>query len=451
MKDNRQKVTGKDELNLIECPFALLTTTAEEGQDKLEFIDKQDRITRRWKILGSREYGLPCSLDEGVYLSLLYLTKRHGLVDRKILFSQYELLKLMRWQVNGERYDRLSLALKRLATVTIETNYLWDRGNFKKGEFLFHVLDEAFISKGKKNSQGSYFVWSKTVFESLANGNIKNLDLETYFNLSTAISRRFFRVMDKRLHRSGQALFNLLELAHERLGISRSMVYPSELKRKLQATLQEHKSKGLLSSASYMKGKNGKWLLNIKRCKENPELLPEKNPPLFEKNLPTGSTETLKENPLLAELISLGIPNKKALAILKEYPHEKVMAWVDALPKIKPENPAGYLIKALSEDWPLHPEAQKYLDAITFEREKGLNEKYNQFIIDQVERHIEAMDSKQLAAEIKEFERLFLLEWGIDKISPVWKSKFENDFKFQKAKKLDLPTFEQWQSDNSRV
>lgn len=448
MKKNQQKVidlpiTGRDELNLCECPLTLLADRAGESQKTLEFTDRQQGITRKWIISGTDRYGLPCALDEPVFIAMLALTKREGLKSQKVFFNQLGMLRLLRWPVSGQSYDRLELALNRLSGVTIYTDYFWDQGEFKKGTFTLNIISESFLDKGKKkNSKNSWFEWGNRIFKSFLSGNLKNLNLDIYFDLRTPTSKRFYRLLDKRLYKNDQVSFDLQELCHEKLGISRNLIYPSLLKQALNPALKEHREKKLLSSATYIKGKNGNWILNIKRYKADPEALP-----LPESPLPEPATETPEDNPLLTKLTSLGIPNKKALAILKEYSPERVAAWVEALPKIKPENPAGYLLKALSENWPLHPEAQKYLDAITFELEKELREKYNQSLIDLVEKHLSEMNPEEVQKEVEEFKSLFMAHWGLDEISlsnPLWRPQFEHDFKMFLAKRLDLPSFDEW-------
>lgn len=193
MKKNQQKVTdllviGKDELNLCECPFTLLSDKVEEDRKTLEFRDRQNGITRHWTISGSDKYGLPCALDESVFMAMLFLSKRNGFINQKTYFNSYEILKLMKWPISGHQYKRLELALSRLSGVTIYADYLWDQGKFKEGKFIFHIIDDAFLDKGKRDSKNSWFKWGDRLFESFLNGNIKNLDLDTYFSLSTAIS-----------------------------------------------------------------------------------------------------------------------------------------------------------------------------------------------------------------------------------------------------------------------
>lgn len=446
MKKHHENIiylTGKDELNLVECPFCLLSDRADGEQKTLKFIDRQNGITRHWVVTGSDEFGLPCSADEEIYIAMLALSKRNGFKDRTVYFSQYELLKLMQWPTSGHQYKRLELALSRLSGVTIFADYFWNRGEFKAGRFMFHILDSAFLDKSKKNSHNSYFEWSKTVFESLANGNVKNLNLETYFSLSTAISRRFFRLWDKWLYKNDQISFDLKELCFEKLGISRNLKYPSLLKQALSPALKEHKAKRLLSSATYFKKRNGSWMLNIKRHTENPESLPKPPPP--------PAAEAPKDDPLFEKLLLLKITAKRATILLQTYSRELIEGWLMAINAMEPapKSKAGCLITALKEGWELPEEIRRKFDAERQETEKKLKAEYDKFILDMVDKYLKTLPDEQIQREIEDHAEVFYAKYphyeefrGGEGIRP----HIRHDYKIEKSKILNLPTFEQWQS-----
>jgi hypothetical protein len=438
---------GKDELNLCECPFTLLTDKAEEKKKTLEFTDQQNDIIRHWIITGSDRYGLPCAVDEQIYIAMLALSKKKGFNDRTVYFNQYELLKLMKWATSGREYKRLELALSRLSGVTIYADYLWNINEFRGGKFIFHIIDEAFLDKGNKNNQSSYFVWSKTVFDSLINGNIKNLNIEIYFSLSTAISRRFYRLWSKRLYKNDCISFDLQELCHEKLGISRSMIYPSELKRKLEPTLKEHIEKNLLSSAIFRKAKDGRWILTITKYKEDPV------PSSAEENLPTIEEEPkTSKGSLITQMVSIGVARKVAINLVDRINIEIVENQVEALPYRKNiDNKAAFLVKAIIENYPLPDNFKKKLVARECERESKLKEEYNCFILDQVDIHLQKCDKAVIEREIEEFKPAFMRHWGLDDISmqnPIWRGMLERDYKFhRKAKTLAIPSFEEWKAN----
>jgi len=439
---------GKDELNLCECPLTLLTDRQEKEQNILKFTDKQRNVIRHWKIVGSAEYGLPCAYDEPVYVAMLALTKEDGFKNHKIYFNPYEMLEIMKWSIGGQQYKRLKLAFQRLVGVTIYADYLWDNGNFKQqGEIGFHILDEFLIAKGKKDDKNSYFEWSKKVFESFLNGNLKNLNLDVYFSLSTAISRRFFRFWSKRLYKNDQISFDLQELCYEKLGISRNLKYPSLLKQALESALKEHIEKKLLSSAIFRKTKkDGRWILTIKKYKEEPALPPvEETLPAIEEQS-TSSTCSL-----INQLVSLDVAKNVAIGLVNRIDSEIIENQIEALPlRNNIDNKPAFLVKAIMEDYPLPEAFKKKLSAKEYEKEAKLKEKYHDFIIDQVDIHLQKCDKAVIEREIEEFKPLFMQHWSLDDIAmqaSLWRAQLEHDYKIhQKAKTLNIPSFEDWKA-----
>lgn len=436
-----KKLIGKDELNLCECPLTLLTDQAEDRKS-LKFTDKQLNVTRKWEIFGSSN-GLPCAYDEPVYIAMLALTKADGFKNPRVYFKPLEMLELMKWDTGGKHYTRLKLALDRLIGVTIFTDFLWDDGHFKEHVHMgFHIIDEFRISKGKKGIKSSYFEWSKTVFDSLLNGNVKNLDLNTYFSLSTAISRRFFRLWDKRLYKSDQISFDLQELCHEKLGISRNLKYPSLLKQALNPTLKEHIEKNLLSSSVYRKTKDGKWLLTITKYSK-PAL------PSEEENLPY-TKEELKtsKGSLINQLVSLGISEKVAKDLISSVDPQIIKNQIEALPYRKNiENKPAFLIIAIQDNYPLPEVINKKLTAKRYEEESKLQNIYNRFIIAKVDEYLKKCGPAVVEKEMAEHKKLFMDQTGLNEITiqkPGWRDYYELNYKKAKAKALNLISFEDW-------
>ena len=67
----------------------------------------------------------------------------------------------------------------------------------------------------------SSFTWGKKFFKSCRDGNLKRLDLDTYFALKSAISKQLYRFLDKRFYLRPVWTYDLRELAHEHVGLSR--------------------------------------------------------------------------------------------------------------------------------------------------------------------------------------------------------------------------------------
>src|SRR5947209_16761916 len=92
---------GRDEMNLVEFPFATLSDRA-DGVQVLEFqVEDNDRETglpvdRKLTVTGDAKYGLPTAKDEEVYLGLLQLTKFHTDFSSPIVkFTRHELIRVL--------------------------------------------------------------------------------------------------------------------------------------------------------------------------------------------------------------------------------------------------------------------------------------------------------------------------------------------------------------------
>ena len=123
---------GRDEMNLSEFPFAVLSKLAPNDVTTLEFYDEirtgeGKMVARKWIVTGTEKYGLPTATDEEVYIALMEVTKEQGFESRTVPITRYDLISRMGWKPDGRSYTRLEAALDRLKTVSIKAeNAFWD-------------------------------------------------------------------------------------------------------------------------------------------------------------------------------------------------------------------------------------------------------------------------------------------------------------------------------------
>jgi hypothetical protein len=104
---------GRDEMNLAEFPLAAISDRVPDSQKTLVFEDrmhdfgKNEWITRRLTISASDKFGLPTSLDDEVILGLIQLTKQTRFTDRKVSFSRYQLIQVLRWTPKTGQPDKI--------------------------------------------------------------------------------------------------------------------------------------------------------------------------------------------------------------------------------------------------------------------------------------------------------------------------------------------------------
>lgn len=249
---------SRDEMNLAEFPLTVLSTRATPGIKTLEFSDSVrgkngEAVNRQWIITGADKFGLPTSSDDEVLLGLLKLTVDDGIVNRKVYFTRYELLKALRWTTEGRSYSRLQKALDRLSGVRIKaTNAFYDNDLKNHSTKNFGLIDEYEINNGKDSDvRPSFFVWSDVLFKSFQVGFIKKLDLDFYLNLKSAVSKRLYRYLDKHFWYKQVVRINVFTLAHEKIGVSRTYKYLSSLRQQLDPAFDELIELGFVSKYEY--------------------------------------------------------------------------------------------------------------------------------------------------------------------------------------------------------
>lgn len=358
---------SRDEMNLAEFPLTVLSTRSNPKLKTLEFSDSVkgrngELIDRRWIITGADKFGLPTSSDDEVLLGLLKLTVDDGFRDRKVFFTRYELLRILRWTTEGRSYERLQKALDRLSGVRIKaTNAFYDNETKLHSTKNFGILDAYEINDGRSTApKPSFFTWSDVLFKSFQVGFIKKLDLDFYLALKSAVTKRLYRYLDKHFWYKSKLQVNLFTLAHEKVGISRNYAYASSLRQQLDPAVEELIDCGFLARAEYVgKGKDTDVILYAASGKPRsagPVAIENKSPERSPISAP--DVEVLSEGGgLVAELVARGIGENQARRLLDSKTEEQcgrvreLIAYFDKLRTSvagkKMKSPVGFLYRAV--------------------------------------------------------------------------------------------------------
>jgi Replication initiator protein A len=362
------KLIGRDEMNLAEFPIALLADRASTGQKTLYFEDEHGRLT----VTGSDAYGLPTAIDTDVIVTLLYLTKlRNNFSDAKVNFSRYELIKLLSWIDEGKSYKRLDLALNRWTGVLLVYDKCWWNNKLKcYTSAKMHIIENVEIidsvaSKkthlaGQSDLPLSVFTWDRKFIESCQADNLRELNLDTYFSLKSAVSKRLYRFLGKRFYLQGDWTFDLNEIAFDRVGLSRSYADAGKIKEKLQPAIDELEAIGFLRPLSrndrYSRIDRGQWTIRLTR--QSPALAAPKQ------SIP----------PLVAELTSRGVSVKTAKDLVKRHQAGAIAAKIEEFDflvskqdKKVDKSPAGYLVSSINDDYAV---PKGFISKVELERQK---------------------------------------------------------------------------------
>lgn len=274
-KNEKTERIGKDEMNLVEQPFALLKRAAGgEAVMNLEWEKSHPRtgkpVKATWRVTGDPELGLPGPSEERLFLVLMEMTREQNWAQT-VYFTRRDVLRRLRISDAQNNYKSLHDWFLRLSSVNVDAQRsFWSPAhNDYYAHVVFSLIDEIRIVeetpgiRAKGDVPLSWLKWSDTMMESFLAGNVRSIDIDFALSLELPLSVRLYRFLDK--HRYGKtesrAAFEieLARLCEIHLGMA-SSPYPSKLKERLAAAHDELIRRGFLSGVAYREMKTKKAL-----------------------------------------------------------------------------------------------------------------------------------------------------------------------------------------------
>ena len=345
---------GTDDLHICEFPLCSTGRATKKDETTLVFEDDiydegaKQPVHRQLIIASSKTYGLPTPADSDVFLVLLHLTDlKNKFQERTVPFTRYELVKALGWNQSGKSYRRIEESLRRWVNVTLNYHRAWwDRECRRWQSKSFHVLETIDLrGRGEHLDDGrSTFTWNEVIFNSVQSNQVKRLDLDTYFQLSSPAAKQAYRFLDKRFYRSKRLEFDLRCFACEHVGFSRN--YDNgQLKRKLHPAIEEleriHFLQPLSFAERYRKRLRGEWTIQLLRADQSP--------------IPSVISAP---SPLVNELTKRGVTASVAQALVRRFDERVIcekIAHLDWLlqqsPSRHPKNPAGFLTQSIRDNY----------------------------------------------------------------------------------------------------
>jgi Replication initiator protein A len=366
-------IDGRDELNLAEFPLATLSNRVSEKTETLEFSDRildkgtRKSIERKLTITASEKYGLPTALDDEVILALVQLSKIQGFRSKTVGYTRYEILKILGWKDNGANYRRVKESLEKWLNVGLKYENAWWNPQEKTWmDESFHLLERLTTPVDEKGNKTHSFVWNEVVFESFRMGNLKSIDLGIYRRLKSPTAKRLFRLLDKKFYLQKHWEFDLHTLAFQKLGMSRNY-QTGNLKQKLLPAIQELEEIGFITP---MEKKQRFKKLSCKLWKVVFDRAEDTECP---NQLKVLSPTTARTNQLEARLTDLGVSKGKAKRLMARHPSEYLQHKIEILEYLlqgdaKPDNPAGFLVKSIEEDYAAPPGFQSQEEFVREDR-----------------------------------------------------------------------------------
>ena len=306
---------------------------------------------------------MPTNADTDVIVALIYLTKlRNNFKDVRVSFSRYELIKLLNWQDDGESYKRLDLSFNRWGGVWLVYDKCWWNNRLKcYTSAKMHIIDNVEIIDndarrkahlgGQNDLPLSSFTWDEKFIESCQADNLRQLNLDEYFSLKNAVSKRLYRFLGKRFWLQSDWTFDLHEIAFDRVGLSRKYADAGKIKEKLQPAIDELEAIGFLlplnRDVRYNRIDHGQWTIRLIRRSPAlavvPEALPQAEP---------------APSPLIDELVKREVHTDAATELVKQHPADAIQAKIEVFDwmmekqdKQAANSPAGYLVKSITNDY----------------------------------------------------------------------------------------------------
>ena len=332
-----------------------------------EIIDKATGLSVKRKVIvtGSVAYGLPTASDADVLFALVQLTKQeNNFTSSDVFFSRYEVLRLLDWRDEGKSYRRLEESFNRWIGTSIYFSAWRDKESETWQSHKFHILENVtlisndnrriLLAKGQQNRAFSSFTWNKVVFRNLQAGFVCPVDLEIYFGLRSAISKRMLRYLGKhfRLRQQRSLTFDLQVFAFNKVGLSRTPNV-AKIKEVLQPAIEELERIGFLEPMGreerYTKLAPKRWSITLVRTSPK---IDEGHPPKL------GPARSPEQSEFEAALITRGVTPATATELVAAFPAGRIQAKLEAFDwlvekrdKRVSKNPSGYLAEAIRKDY----------------------------------------------------------------------------------------------------
>lgn len=363
-------VSGKDEMNLAEFPFASLRN---RGDKRKALIykgwvsdERGNRYEQEWVTQGGSLVGIPTEFDERVFIALVAITAQQGFVSQQVPLSLYQIINIMGLSRSKPSYEYVENSLERLLAATFTSRQaFWDHEREERVTTVkgFHLIDGYWLRYKEVNREiaeeegvPGYIVWNDVIWKSFKAGYIKNLDLDFFYSLQSPVSRRLYRFLDKRMQYQDKYEIDVFDLG-ARLGLVRYN-YPSKVIEKLQSGFDELTLRGFLEAAEAVKVKKYTRIRFTKGEGIRPLLEASTSPGVAQKEEENNSSgEPDPKAHLVAQLQEFGISRKVSERLANRYTEARItekIEFLDFLQAIAPsavKRPSGWLRRAIEEDY----------------------------------------------------------------------------------------------------
>ncbi len=210
--DTKPDVTW-EEIGFAEFPV-VTTSLKRPPTDTIEFaeqlgIDDQGEARfRTWKVVASREFGLPRLPDLDVFIGILKLLEQHNYERRLVVCTARDICQIAGLSRGGETYSRIKAALQRFTHTGYSAKNVFRHPGSKEvilaedWDILsdFRLLAERQDTAIEDGLPSSYVAVSAAFLNRLKNGQRKPIDLGLWRELPLGLEKPIYHYLDKNFH-----------------------------------------------------------------------------------------------------------------------------------------------------------------------------------------------------------------------------------------------------------
>jgi hypothetical protein len=246
----------------------------------------------------------------------------------------------------GRDYRQIKESLDRMSLTGVQSvNAFYNKSTKSYVTDTFHLLERVLYSEttdgGNRRAERTQVKLSPHLVESYKSDYLKGLDADFYWSLNSGVSRRLYRLIDKKRNNHARWECEIFAL-RDRIPLS-NYAYPSKVKEKLETAHAELREKGFLASVTYRKISRNETQV----CYEVSEGFSQRRPAI--------QLEPSPENHLAVERLKAeGVQGDVARQLVFDHGPERCLRYAEALPfQRNVRNPAGWLRKAIQRGYEL--------------------------------------------------------------------------------------------------
>ena len=482
--------TLRSEFHFLKFPFFDLCPRLSK-KDRIEIKEigktKDVEIEIVWRVVRSIDSDFPSSFARKIHRKVIEKTMNNFKkpIPRLLrLGSLWQICKKADLVPSGKIYKEIRKALKDIKTATIEAKGTFRQkeknGTTKFFEGIFNLYDMVFFTGETLPNGGEadavYVLLNDMYVQNFNNNFVVPLDYQYLQSLKGDITSRMYEMLSIWLY---PALSNGKDYIQKKYSeicnyfpLTRQNIR-WRARGQLKSAHQQHIANGFLASEPEWIDTNEKddWLIryyigpkakdwyrqnkrldninkDIKQIENGYTVTKINNEKLDQQKI----EDQYKDNPLFSKLLSLDIPVKKSATLIENYPPDMIELWIDAVSTIKLENPAGFLIHALEEGYALPMKFKKKIASKEKEKEKEqkLKDQYNKFLIAEVDAYLSKIDKAIIDTELEQHKKKYLEAQNLNEefiTLDHWMPYIESDYKREKAKTIDILSFNEWKKE----